>query len=284
MSTLALALALLAAPAAAASTAPPKAATAAPTTLVFCAPGYPGTTAEAQPRMDRLAAALARLAGWPEGSVAAVYQPAEKAGVARLAEDRGAALAVVPLPFFVAHGEELKLEPRLQVVSGAATETWTLVAKRGRVAAPADLARFEVLSTAGYAPAFVRGALRGWGALPESTHIAPSAQVLSGLRKAASGADVALLLDGAQAAALPKLPFAADLEPVARSEPLPTSFLATVGDRLSASRWAALAKAFAALPSDPEGAAALQGLEIQRFAPAEPQAVAAARKLAGRGG
>ena len=33
--------------------------------LVTCAPGFPGTTAEAQPAMDALAAALARAAALP---------------------------------------------------------------------------------------------------------------------------------------------------------------------------------------------------------------------------
>ena len=47
------------------------AATEPPVTVVACAPGYPGTTAEAQPSMDAFASALARVAGWSPGQVVA---------------------------------------------------------------------------------------------------------------------------------------------------------------------------------------------------------------------
>ena len=246
--------------------------------LVTCAPGFPGTTAEAQPAMDALAAALARAAALPEGRLGATYLPAEADGVARLGQP-DAALALLSLPFFLEHEAALALTARLQVeLSGGGTlERWTLVAKKGRVARPADLAGFTVLSTAGYAPAFVRGALGAWGRLPPAAAVAPTSQILSALRKAAGGADVAVLLDGAQATSLASLPFAAELEVVARSAPLPGSVVATVGTRLAAARWAALEKAFLGLHADPAGAAALSGVRMVRFAPLDAAALAAAR-------
>jgi hypothetical protein len=231
--------------------------------------------------MDRLAAAAARLAGWPEGSLVAVYEPAEAAGVARLRDRREAAVAMAPLPFLVAHGERLRLRPRLLVeAAGGTTETWALVARKGRVRTGADLAGFAVQSTAGWAPGFVRGALAPWGALPAGAKVVATRQVLSALRKAAAGEDVALLLDGAQATALPTLPFAAELEVVTRTAPLPGAFVAAVADRLPAARWAALERALAALRSDAEGAAALADLQIAGFRPADDASLAAARRVA----
>lgn len=252
-----------------------------PVALVACAPGYPGTTAEAQPAMDALAAAVARTAGWPPGAVVAVYLPTEKEGLARLAAPDAAA-ALVPLPFFLQHAERLRLSARLQVETqgGGVVETWALAAKKGRVSGPASLAGFTVASIAGYAPGFLRGALGAWGRIPESAQVVESSQVLSALRKAASGADVAVLLDGAQGAALPTLPFAADLEVVARSAPLPTAVVAAVGNRLPAPRWSALEKALLALARDPQGAEALAGIRMVRFLPADAAALAAARRLA----
>jgi hypothetical protein len=192
----------------------------APVTIVFCAPGYPGSTAEAQPSMDAFAAAVAAAAGWPAGSVRAVYEATEQAGLERLGR-RDSGVALTPLPFFLKHAAALKLAPRLGVeAQGKATETWSLVAKKGRLASPAALAGMTVSSIAGYAPEFVRGAVAGWGRLPADAKVVESSQVLSALRKAASGGDVALLLDGSQAAALPTLPFAGELEVVARAGPL----------------------------------------------------------------
>lgn len=254
----------------------------APVTLVASAPGYPGTTAEAQPSMDAFAAAVAAAAGWPKGEVAAVYEETEQGGIERLRRP-GAAVALVPTPFLVKHARDLKLTPRLQVEekSNGLAQAWSLVARKGRVGAPGALAGFTLLSTAGYAPAFVRGALAGWGRLPDDVRITASSQVLSGLRRAAAGEDVVLLLDGPQAAALKTLPLAGDLEVVARSEPLPVAFTCTVGTRLAQARWAALSRALEALPAIPAGAAALEGIRMTRFVPADAAALASVRRLEG---
>lgn len=261
--------------------APAAAPAAEPAALVACAPGYPGSTAEAQPALDALAAALTDAAGWPAGSLHAEYQQAEQAGVERLRRP-DAVLAMVPLPFFLEHEAALRLEPRLSVQSegGSLGEAWSLVAGKGRVASPATLQGFTVMSLAGYAPGFVRGALGSWGRIPDSARVAFSAQVLTGLRRAAAGEKVALLLDAAQAAALPTLPFAPELEVVARSAPLPAALLCTVRGRLPAARWKALERAFLDLPARPAGAAALAGVRVVRFAPLDAPALAAARRLA----
>jgi ABC-type phosphate/phosphonate transport system substrate-binding protein len=245
-------------------------------TFVFCAPGSPGTTQEAQGAMDAFAAAVGAKAGFP---VAATYAPTEDAGLSRLrAPD--AAVAMVSLPFFLKHEQPLALHAELEPVlqGGAATEQWSLVARKGRITGPAALEGFTILSSAGFAPAFVRGAaLSRWGKLPPSVRISPSSAVLSGLRRAAAGEPVALLLDGAQSAALTSLPFAAELEVVARSPALPVGVVATVGKRLPAARWSKLSAALRGLPSEPPGSAALAGVRMDAFVPLDLAALSAAR-------
>ncbi len=276
MRSLSLALLLAAGPSLAAAPAPPL-------ELVVSAPGYPGTTEEAQPSVDALAAALARTAGLPQGAVTAVYLNDEAEGVARL-RDRRAAIAMVPLPFYVKHARALSLQPRLSVIRQGAQgplETWTLVAKKGRVGSPAALAGFELASIAGYSPEFVRGALAGWGRLPPDVRIVASSQVLSVLRRAAAGENVAVLLDGEQSAALATLPFAGELETVARSKPVPGGLVATVDARVAPARWTALQKVLLALPSAPDGASALEGVRMQGFAPLPPGTPALLKELGG---
>lgn len=248
--------------------------------IVVAAPGYPGTPAEAQPSMDSFAASVAKAAGLPEGSLQARYENTEQDGVSRLKE-KSAAMALVPLPFWVKHGKALGLDPRLEVVEQGATaptESWTLVAKKGRVTSPASLDGFTLSSTAGYSPAFVRGALAGWGKLPESVKITESSQVLSQLRKAASGANVVVLLDGTQTASLSSLPFASDLEVVAKSDPLPVAFVTTVGQHLPAAKRKTLEQAMLKASSEGTG---LQAIRMERFVPVDPSALAAAKRLAG---
>ena len=112
--------------------------------LVACAPGYPGSTEQARPTMDAFAAALALRAGWEAGALDAVYHEKEDAGLAALAEPR-AALALVPLPFFLKHRAALELDPLLEVVpvslpgsslSGPSPDSWPLVESRMRPGRP----------------------------------------------------------------------------------------------------------------------------------------------------
>src|SRR5579862_8859862 len=155
---------------------------AAVSTLVFCAPGYPGGAGDAQPFVDEFAGAAVKAAGWPTGSLRAIYDPTDEGSVAKLGTP-DAALAFVPYPFFVQHGSQLHLTPLAQAdVSGTGTQQkWTLVAKPGTVTGPSSLAGYTVLSVAGYAPEFVRkSALEAWG-LPAEVKIQSTGQILSAL-------------------------------------------------------------------------------------------------------
>jgi hypothetical protein len=220
--------------------------------------------------MAAFARALESTAGLPKDRVRAVYEPTEKGGLARLGSP-DTAVAIVPWPFFSVHGAAQGLEPRLQVeLTLGKTEVWSLVAKKGRVTEPGALAAFTIQSIAGYAPGFVRSAVPAFGPIPESARVVESSQILSGLKKAAGGADLALLLDGAQSASLPTLAFAKDLDVVARSAPLPVGYVTSVGKRLSKARWAAVEKGLLALDSTPDGRAALVSIRLARFLPLDP--------------
>jgi len=269
-------VAAVAAPVAPATAAP---STRAPVVIVVCAPGYPGTTAAAQPAMDVFASAAATAAGWPAGSVQAAYFETAESGLKRLA-DSDAALALVSLPFFLQHEGALRLAPRLQVVQeSGATETWGLAARRGRLASAAALDGWEITGTAGYAPDFVRGPLLGgWGTPPGTARITFTANVLSALRRAAAGEPVAVLVDGAQAAALASLPFASDLEIVARSRPLPGTILCSVGARLGGADARALLGGLQRLHTRPEWAEVLKTMRMTRFEAVDAAAIDAARR------
>src|SRR5437879_9410503 len=97
-------------------------------TLVVCAPGSPGSPAEARPAMDALAKALVGAGHLPDGSLSAVYEESEAGGLRRLAQP-DAALLLASLPFFLDHEKELRLVARLSAVprGGQPLERWTLV-------------------------------------------------------------------------------------------------------------------------------------------------------------
>lgn len=252
--------------------------------IVVCAPGYPGSTLEAQPTLAAFAAVLGGAAGLGRGGLSAVYHETEEPGVSELGRPE-ATFALVPLCFFLKHEKALGLVARAQAVpqGGAANEVWSLVAGKGRVTGAAALDGYELVSLAGYAPSFVKGAALGaWGKVPSTARVVASSSVLSGLRRAAAGEKVALLLDGAQSAALSSLPIAADLEVVARSAPLPSVVFCTVGGRAGDTKERDVVKALLELTDRPGGAAALSGLRIQEFLAVDEGALQRARSGYGR--
>jgi hypothetical protein len=235
-------------------------------TLVFCAPGYPGGAGDAQPFVDQFAVAVAATAGWPAGSLASIYDPTEQGGLAKLG-DANAALAFVPYPFFVQHAAQLQLTPLAQAdVTGiGSVERWTLVAKAGTVAGPGSLDGYTILSVAGYAPDFVRhSALAAWP-LAADVKIESTGQILSALRRVSGGEKVVALLDQTQAAALPSLPFAAQLTAVSQSAPVPVAVVAVVGNRLTAARAKAFQAGLLKMGHAAGNADALAQLHLQGF-------------------
>ena len=236
-------------------------------TLVFCAPGYPGGAGDAQPFVDQFAKAAAASAGWKAGSLAAVYDPTEQGGLAKLGE-KDAVLAFVPYAFYVQHAATLHLAPLAQadVVGVGTQERWTLVGKAGGpVTGPASMTGYTILSVAGYAPEFVKhSALAEW-ALPADLKIEATGQILSALRRVASGEPVLALLDQTQAAALVTLPFAAQIKTLTQSAALPVALIAVVDSRLPDPRAKAFQAALVKLNSTSDGAATLASLKLKGF-------------------
>lgn len=239
---------------------------AAASTLVFCAPGYPGGAGDAQPYVDQFAVAAVSAAGWPAGSLSAVYDPTEQGGLGKLSS-ADAVLAFVPYPFYVEHATQLHLTPLVQadVVGTGTKEKWTLVAKNGRVTGAASLTGYTIVSVAGYSPEFVRhSALSAWE-VPATVKIEPVVQILSALRRVASGEQVVALLDQTQATALPTLPFANDLKAVLQSPELPVAIIAVVGNRVPAARAKAFQAGLLKMGKGPGSADTLGSLKLQGF-------------------
>jgi hypothetical protein len=234
------------------------------TALVVCAPGYPGTTAEAQPAMDALARELSAAAHQP---VTASYEETAEGGLRSL-QRPDAGLLLATLPFFLEHEADLHLTARLLAVpeGGQPLQRWSLVAGKDH---PATLAGYAVQSKVGDSPRFVRAMAPG---LPPEAKISGSPAVLSGLRKAASGEKIALLLDGDEAGSLGTLPFAARLTSVSTSQPVPVAVVATVGKRIDAAKWKQMEAAFGAV-----GKESLAGIRMSGFAKVDEAALDAAR-------
>ena len=194
--------------------------------------------------------------------------PANRGGLAKLG-DKDSVLAFVPYAFYVQHAAALHLSPLAQAdVTGVGTEErWTLVGKAGGpVGGPASMAGYTILSVAGYAPEFVkRAALAAWAPLPPDVKIEATGQILSALRRVASGEPVLALLDQTQAAALSTLPFAAQLKSLTQSAALPVALITVVESRLPMARAKAFQTGLIKLNSTSGGAEMLASLKLKGF-------------------
>lgn len=245
--------------------------------MVACAPGYPSTTEQAQPSMDRFAAEASRLSGL---TVRAHYTPRAEDGIERIAE---AELALIPTAFYLEYRERLALEPLLAVgYENGMRERWSLVVAKESVDSPAALADWKVVGLPGYSPNYVRKIALADYALPASTEIVATRRVLSQLRKAAKGEPLAVLLDSQQSAALDKLPFGDALEVVARSVESAGFLLCAVGGRLDDATRERLRKSLASMHDDAEGAEALAEIRVERFGAFDPQEIATLREAFGQ--
>ncbi len=150
--------------------------------IVIAAPGYPGTPAEAQPTHGQLRGRRwRRRPGGPPGSLGAQYENTEQGGVSRLSE-KNAVMALVAAA--VLGGAREGARAGAEAAGGdAGRHRADRDVDAGGEEGPGHLARFARTASPsrpppGYAPEFVRGALAGWGTLPDSVEghrVAPGA-------------------------------------------------------------------------------------------------------------
>jgi ABC-type phosphate/phosphonate transport system substrate-binding protein len=151
------------------------------------------------------------------------------------------------------------------VVGVGTKEKWSLVAKTGRITGGPSLAGYTIVSVAGYSPNFVlHSALSAWQ-VPAGVKVEPVGQILSALRRVASGDQVAALLDQTQSAALPTLPFASDLKVVVQSPDVPVAIIAVVDNRLPAARAKSFQAGLLKLGKGPGEADKLASLKLAGF-------------------
>ena len=95
--------------------------------------------------------------------------------------------------------------------------------------------------------------------------IEPVGQILSVLRRVASGESVVALLDQTQTTALPTLPFANELKAVPQSPEVPIAIIAVVNGRLPAARAKAFQTGLLKLGKASGEADALGSLKLEGF-------------------
>jgi hypothetical protein len=176
--------------------------------------------------MAKFLAHMAQAIGAAPGSLEGAYLPS-RARCDAYATERAAVFAVLDTDTLLAHASDWKARPLAHL--GTATKTtWYVVAPKGTLTSPADLAGKSIQSTAPGGARFVANLVLD-GAVPISALVLEgTAKPLRALRKVARGQAAAAIVDQDAMAALGELTLPVELVVVAKSRPLPGLTLASI--------------------------------------------------------
>src|SRR6185503_19093175 len=126
--------------------------------FIIVQPGYPGSTNEAEQFVSDLMSAIGK--GGGPGDLKAEYHNDAQEALKAINEKRPQ-MGIVSLGFYLAHKEDLQLEP---ILASRPLERFYLASKKGSAVQPGDLAGKAVSGTPFQEPEFVARILFGPGA------------------------------------------------------------------------------------------------------------------------
>ncbi len=195
------------------------------TKVLLCFPGGPGSTADAQPIVDRFLAKVSTLAGW-SGAAGAYHNHLGKCAT-QFAADKPS-VVIVPLHLYLAKRAAWNLSPVSTLQNKETSGQYHLVAKKG---ATLDSLKGQKLVTGLKAdPAFFsKVAFAGKVDFASHFEFSPQRSALRAIKNVAKGKAAAVLLDDVQQRSLEGLPMAKELATLISGEKLPGAIVATVG-------------------------------------------------------
>src|SRR5262245_61086261 len=199
--------------------------------FIIVQPGYPGSTTEAEAFVTDLLAAIGK-GGGPGDLQGEYHNDAEEA--LKAIREKKPQLGIVSLGFYLAHKEDLRLEPLL---ASRPHERFYLAGKQGAVVPLKDLAGKTVAGTPFQEPEFVSRILFG----PEVSKwkVEATRSSTKAIRDASRGKVAAVLLTEREKRALGNLTAGQELEVYHQTDELPTAILVSLGKKEPSSEAAA---------------------------------------------
>ncbi len=268
--------------------------------FIIVQPGYPGSTAEAEQFVSDLLGAIGK-GGGPGDLQGEYHNDAQEA--LKAINEKHPQLGIVSLGFYLAHKDDLHLEPLL---SSRPLDRFYLASKKGSAIQPKDLSGKAVAGTPFQEQEFVArilfglgagggpvaggtssseeggkereaakgaaGAAKGGGADVSQWKVEATRSSTKGIRDASRGKVAAVLLTEREKRALDSLTAGQELEVYYRTEELPTAIMVSLGKKDAPAEGAA--KALAGLKDNPEGQSLLALMGIEGFVPVGEQELA----------
>ena len=248
--------------------------------LVVCYTTGSVNRRQAKKATNSMLGVLEGLAGWKQGSYQSEFTSKSKECL-DLLKQKTTHFISPSLGFFLKHRKEYGLIPIARPrVQGRTTDRWYLIVRKGSFQKLDDLKGKTLGGPLVDDVEFLRRVVFKGRIDPASFFVLKrSSRVLRSLRKPAKGKLDAVLVNQQQYEALPSLPFAKDLVPVFKSDPMPIPSLLAVKSRTTARERKDLAKAFAAFCKTPKGKGFCQMFGIDTFEPVQEKEYRAVEKV-----
>jgi len=198
--------------------------------MLLCLPGFPGTSAQAQPYIDKMLRHLEGKLGWEAGSMSGAYLSDGPKAVARLKSDKPG-LALVDPSVYAGHHKSMGMQviAKVQVV-GSGPQTYSVIT---RVDGPGDLASLAGKKATGpvvHDPRYVANVLLD-GELPVGgLDLDVQKRPLRALRAVARGKADAAIVGRAVVEHMGELDFASELRVIHTSKPVPPPAVVVMGE------------------------------------------------------
>jgi hypothetical protein len=198
--------------------------------MLLCLPGFPGTSSQAQPYIDKMLRHLEDKLGWERGSMTGVYLPDGDEAASRLASVKPG-LALVDPSIYASSHKTLDMQVIAKVVvNGSGPQTYSVIT---RVDGPADLASLagkQVVGPVVHDDRYVVNVLLDKKVPRGSLDLDVQKRPLRALRSVVRGKADAAIVGRAVVEHLGELDFASELRVIHTSKPIPPPAVVVIGE------------------------------------------------------
>ncbi|MDJ0762558.1 MAG: PhnD/SsuA/transferrin family substrate-binding protein [Myxococcota bacterium] len=219
--------------------------------MLLCLPGFPGTSSQAQPYVDKMLRYLEPKLGWSAGTITGLYLPDGAAASKKLLEVKPG-IALVGPSIYAAHQKALRMQVIAKVeVDGRGAETYAIVTKKDGPSSLAALVGKTIEGTVVHDEKYIYNVLLDQQISPGKIGLKSEIRPLKSLRNVARGRVDGAIVDASVQRHMASLPFADELQVIYTSKPVPPPAVVVMGEgRKHAEK---LKKALVGLCQRPDG-------------------------------
>lgn len=200
--------------------------------MLLCLPGFPGTTTQAQPFVDKVLRHLETKLSWPAGSMKGTYLPDGDGVFEHLDQEKPGIALLDPSVYAREHSKrKMKVIAKVEV-NGRGEETYAVITRKDGPKSLADLAGKKIEGVIVHDPKYIFNVLFDRAIPLEKLHLQIEKRPLKALRDVVRGLADAAIIDRSVRDHLSELPFASEIQIIFESKPVPAPAVVVMGDGL----------------------------------------------------